>query len=200
MSKEGKTESDRKVVLAFFPDETRAESGLNKLNEQDFPLDRISLLGRSSSSGDDPLGVYYANAGERMKGWGKMGALWGGLWGLLTGAAGMFLVPGVGPILAAGPVVQALVGAAGGAAVTGGVLAGAGAASQLTVAVHSMGVPEDRLEESRDRLGRGEHLLMLVTGSEESGRWQNLLSISGADPVWAFPYYGLSDVVKGETG
>jgi hypothetical protein len=32
------------------------------------------MLGKASSSGDDPLGLYYDSAGERMKGWGEMGA------------------------------------------------------------------------------------------------------------------------------
>jgi hypothetical protein len=156
------------------------------------------MLGRASSSGDDPLGVYYGNVGERMKGWGKMGAFWGGLWGLMTGAAGMFLVPGIGPILAAGPAVEALAGAAGGAALTGGVLAGAGAATQLTVAVHRMGVAEERLDETRDRLGRGEHLLMLVATADERGHWRDALDALQADRVWVFPYFGLMDAVREE--
>jgi hypothetical protein len=198
MSNASTRETDGQVIMAFFRNETLAESGLKALVEQDIPMDRVSMLGKASSSGDDPLGVYYGNVGERMKGWGKMGAFWGGLWGLLTGAAGMFLVPGIGPILAAGPVVEALAGAAGGAALTGGVLAGAGAATQLTVAVHRMGVPEERLEETRDRLGRGEHLLMLVTTAEESGHWRDALDAVQADPVWVFPYFGLIDAVRAE--
>jgi hypothetical protein len=198
MSNASTQETDRQIIMAFFPDETLAESGLEALIEQDIPMDRVSMLGKASSSGDDPLGVYYGNVGERMKGWGKMGAFWGGLWGLLTGAAGMFLVPGIGPILAAGPAVEALAGAAGGAALTGGVLAGAGAATQLTVAVHRMGVPEECLDETRDRLGRGEHLLMLVATAEESGHWRDALEALHADPVWVFPYVGLMDAVREE--
>jgi len=34
--------------------------------------------------------------------WGKMGAFWGGFWGLLFGSA-FFAIPGVGPVLVAGP-------------------------------------------------------------------------------------------------
>jgi hypothetical protein len=128
-----------------------------------------------------------------------MGAFWGGLWGLLTGAAGMFLVPGIGPVLAAGPAAEALAGAVGGAAVTGGVLAGAGAATQLTVAVHRMGVPEERLEETRERLGRGEHLLMLIVAADESGQWRDLLNASEAEPLWVLPYVGLTDAFKGRS-
>jgi hypothetical protein len=196
MNEASTQETRRTVLMAFYPDAEQAEAGLKTLMSEDVPMDRVSLLGRASSSGDDPLGVYYPNVGERMQGWGKMGAFWGGLWGLLTGAAGMFLVPGLGPLLAGGPVVQALVGAAGGAAVTGGVMAGAGAASELTVAIHRMGVPDERLEETRARLARGEHLLMLIAAADESEGWNALLQETGADPLWAYPYVGLTEAPR----
>ncbi len=48
------------------------------------------------SAGDDPLGIYYTGVGDRMKGWGALGAFCGALWGLLAGAAGMFVIPGLG--------------------------------------------------------------------------------------------------------
>jgi len=34
--------------------------------------------------------------------WGKVGAYWGGFWGLLFGSAA-FAIPGFGPVLMAGP-------------------------------------------------------------------------------------------------
>ena len=43
--------------------------------------------------------------GDRMKYWGKLGTFWGGLWGLLFGAA-FFAIPGIGPVLVAGPLVS----------------------------------------------------------------------------------------------
>jgi uncharacterized membrane protein len=48
--------------------------------------------------------------GDRMKYWGKAGAVWGSVWGLLVGAA-FFVIPGVGPVLVAGPVISWIVGA-----------------------------------------------------------------------------------------
>lgn len=90
--------AEREIVLAFFSRYESAEKALQNIMDEDFPMDRISLLGRASASGDDPLGVYYPQVGERMKGWGKQGALWGGLWGMLAGAAGIFMLPGSGPV------------------------------------------------------------------------------------------------------
>ena len=46
--------------------------------------------------------VGYYNTGDRMKRWGKTGAFWGGFWGLLFGSA-FFAIPGIGPLLVAGP-------------------------------------------------------------------------------------------------
>ena len=102
-----------RLLIALFDQESSAEKAVGTLVERDFPMDMLSVLGKGNASGDDPLGLYYPGVGERMKGWGAMGAFWGGLWGLLAGAAGMFFIPGLGPILAAGPIVEALAGALG---------------------------------------------------------------------------------------
>ena len=70
-----------------------------------------------------------------MKYWGKVGAFWGGFWGLLFGSAA-FAIPGIGPILVAGPLVGWIIAGLEGAAVEGGVGAvGAG--------LVSFGIPKD---------------------------------------------------------
>jgi hypothetical protein len=108
----------------------------------------------------------------------------------------MFLVPGLGPLLAAGPVVEALVGAIGGAALSGGVLAGAGAVSQLGVAVHRMGVPEDRIQETHERINQGQLLLALIVPADELEQWRSTLETSGADALWNYPYYGVREAAR----
>jgi hypothetical protein len=67
--------------------------------------------------------------------WGEVGAFWGGFWGLLFGS-GLFLVPGLGPILAAGPIVGWIVAGLEGAAVLGGV-------SAIGAGLVSIGIPKD---------------------------------------------------------
>src|ERR1700693_1770692 len=84
---------------------------------------------------EDVVGYY--NAGDRMKYWGKMGAFWGGIWGVLFGAA-FFWIPGIGQILVAGPLASAIVGALEGAVALGGLEAvGAG--------LYSLGIPKDSI-------------------------------------------------------
>ncbi|MGA7979617.1 MAG: hypothetical protein WCA32_05235 [Chromatiaceae bacterium] len=53
----------RRALLAFYDAGDHAEAALREIIERDFPLDRISLLGKASASGDDPLGVYHAVIG-----------------------------------------------------------------------------------------------------------------------------------------
>ena len=70
-----------------------------------------------------------------MKYWGKLGAFWGGFWGLLSGAAA-FAIPGIGPVLVAGPLVGWIVGALEGAVVVGGL-------SVVGAGLYSIGIPKD---------------------------------------------------------
>jgi hypothetical protein len=94
-------------------------------------------------------------------------------------------------------VVNALAGGAGSAAVVGGAMAGAGAIAQLTVAMHRSGIPEGRLEETRERIARGEHLILLILGADEAGPWRDTLAEAGGEPVWELPYVGLREAASG---
>jgi hypothetical protein len=78
--------------------------------------------------------VGYYTTGDRMRSWGGLGAFWGGIWGLLFGA-GFFLIPGLGPVLVAGPFLAALIGALESAVVVGGV-------SALVAGWVSLGIPK----------------------------------------------------------
>jgi hypothetical protein len=197
MQDKPQTDTHKHILLAFYGDEKRAEQSLRKAVEADFPLDRISILGKAHASGDDPLGVYYPSTGDRMKGWGKMGAFWGGLWGLLSGAAGMFLIPGFGPLIAAGPVVEALVGALGGAGLAGGAMAGAAVVSKLGVAVHRMGVPEQDLHEVQSMLEQGHYLLLLIVNrQQEREHWLDELAKTSPERLLDYPYVSLAEGLR----
>ena len=189
-------DSGERLLVALFDRHQEAERSVRLLVERDFPMDMLSVLGKGESGGDDPLGLYYSSVGDRMKGWGKMGAFWGGLWGLLTGAAGLFVFPGIGPVLAAGPVVEAIAAALAGAGLGGSAMAGAAAASQFTVAMHRSGVPEEKLEMLQDAIEQGHYLLMLRLDEEEAGKWQTLLAQNGASMVDVYVYHGLADLAQ----
>src|ERR1035441_9071091 len=111
-------------VVAVYETHGQAEEAVKELQRSGCDMKKLSIVGRDYHTDEDVVGYY--NAGDRMKHWGKMGAFWGGIWGWLLGA-GFFLIPGIGPLVMAGPVVGWLVGALEGAVVVGGLSAlGAG--------------------------------------------------------------------------
>jgi hypothetical protein len=119
--------------VAIYKSHTEAEAAVKELQHSGFDMKKLSIVGRDYHTDEDVVGYY--NAGDRMKHWGKMGAFWGGIWGWLLGA-GFFLIPGIGPLVMAGPVVGWLVGALEGAVVVGGL-------SALGAGLYSLGIPKD---------------------------------------------------------
>ena len=93
---------DGSTVVAVFDSHERAEAAVRELQEDGFDMKRLSIVGTASHAEAHAVGYY--TTGDRMLYWGKLGAFWGGFWGLLLGSA-FFWVPGVGPLLVAGPLV-----------------------------------------------------------------------------------------------
>ena len=89
-------------IVAVYPSHTAAEAAVKELQQSGFDMKKLSIVGRDYHTDEHVIGYY--NAGDRMKYWGKMGAFWGGIWGMLFGSA-FFLIPGFGPLLVAGPLV-----------------------------------------------------------------------------------------------
>jgi hypothetical protein len=103
-----------------------------------------------------------------MKYWGKAGALWGGFWSLLFGA-GVFVIPGIGPIVVAGPLVSWIVGALEGAAITGGL-------SAVGAAIYGIGVPKDSVLQYDTALKTGRFVLIAHGTAEETARARELIA------------------------
>ncbi|QDT60508.1 hypothetical protein SV7mr_30310 [Stieleria bergensis] len=66
------------------------------------------------STSNSAVAVFHTHPGDQMMYWGKAGAIWGGFWSLLFGSA-FFAIPGLGPVLVAGPLVAWIIGALEGA-------------------------------------------------------------------------------------
>ena len=90
--------TDTNAVIAVYETHSGAENAVKELQRSGFDMKKLSVVGKDFHTDEQVVGYY--NAGDRMKYWGKMGAFWGGLWGMLFGAA-FFWVPGVGPLLVA---------------------------------------------------------------------------------------------------
>ena len=153
-------------IVAIYPSHTAAEVAVKELQQSGFDMKKLSIVGRDYHTDEHVVGFY--NAGDRMKVWGKTGAFWGGFWGLLFGA-GFFWIPGLGPILAAGPVVSWLVGALEGAAVVGGL-------SALGAGLYGMGMPKDSILLYETAIKTDKFVLVAHGSVEEIVRAKGILS------------------------
>jgi hypothetical protein len=157
--------TDQSNVVAIYTSHNQAEDALQKLSAASFDIKKISIIGKGYHTEENVVGYY--TAGDRMKHWGGMGAFWGGLWGLLFGA-GLFLIPGLGPVLVAGPILAALVGALESAIVVGGV-------SALTAALVSIGIPKEQSIKYEAELKADNYLLLAHGTAEEVERARAIL-------------------------
>ena len=142
-------------AVAVFTSHLEAETAVKELQKSGFDMKKLSIIGRDYHTDEHVVGYY--NAGDRMKYWGKLGAFWGGFWGLLFGSA-FFLIPGVGPLLFAGPIVSYIVGALEGAVVVGGL-------SALGAGLYSLGIPKNSIIQYETAVKSGKYVL-IAHGSE----------------------------------
>ena len=157
--------SEQSSVVAIFESHNQAEDAVRELQKSGFDMKKLSIIGKDYHTDEHVVGYY--NAGDRMMYWGKLGAFWGGLWGMLFGSA-FFFVPGVGPLVVAGPLVMWIVGALETAAVMGGL-------SALGAALVSIGIPKDSVLQYEANLKAGKFLLILHGTPQEVERAKDRL-------------------------
>ena len=162
--------SELNTTVAIYNSHTEAESGIKELQRAGFDMKKLSIVGRDYHTEEHVVGYY--NTGDRMKAWGKLGAFWGGLWGLLFGAA-FFAIPGIGPVLVAGPLVGWIVAALEGAVVVGGL-------SALGAALYSLGIPKNNVLEYETEIRGGKFLVVAHGTTEDVSRAKEILKTTGA--------------------
>lgn len=137
-------------------------------------MKKLSIIGKDYHTDENVVGYY--STGDRVKYWGKNGALWGGIWGGLWGVlfgSAFFVIPGIGPLMMAGPIVAWIVGALEGAAVVGGV-------SALGAGLYSIGIPKKSILEYETSIKAGKFMLVFHGTPDEVTRAKTILSTSGA--------------------
>lgn len=164
---------DESKVVALFSNHDEAEAAVHELHKAGFDMKKLSIIGRDYNTEEQVLG--YVNTGDRVRYWGKFGALWGGLWGLLFGSA-MLLFPGVGHIIVLGPLASALLNLVGGAAVGGGVGA-------LGGALASIGIPPDAVIKYQTAIKADQFAVIASGSTDDVHRAKLLLHAAGAKEV-----------------
>ncbi len=157
-------------VVAVFQSHDQAEDAVRDLQKDGFDMKQLSIVGKDMRTEEQVVGYY--STGDRMKYWGKVGAFWGGFWGLLFGSA-FFWIPGVGPLLVGGPLVVWIIGALEEAALVGGV-------SALGAGLFSIGIPKDSILKYETEVKNGKLLLIAHGTADEVERAKELLDQSEA--------------------
>jgi hypothetical protein len=146
--------SKNNSVVAVYRTHIEADEAVKELQSGGVDMHKLSIVGKGYHTEEQAVGYY--TTGDRMKYWGKIGAFWGGFWGLLFGSA-FFIIPGIGPILAAGPVVAWIVAALEGAVEVG-------ALGALGAGLYSIGIPKDSIVKYEAAL-KTDQFLLIVNGT-----------------------------------
>ncbi len=163
--------TDKNSCVAIYNTHTEAENAIRELQKSGYEMEKLSIVGKDYHTEEDVVGYY--NAGNRMKYWGKFGAFWGGIWGLLLGSA-FFWVPGVGPLVVGGPLVSVIVGGLEGALAVGGL-------SALGAGLFSIGIPKDSIIKYETAI-RSDKFMVVAHGSiTDVQKAQNILGVTAEE-------------------
>ncbi|ETT48800.1 MULTISPECIES: general stress protein [Paenibacillus] len=143
-----------KKIVGIFDTEQEATRAIEGLHNQGFSNDEISVITRDRDELRNISEDTGTKAPEGVATGAATGGVVGGVAGLLAGI-GALAIPGIGPILAAGPIVATLTGAAVGAG-AGGLVGG----------LIGLGIPEDEAKEYEGYVESGK-ILVLV---DDNGR------------------------------
>lgn len=150
------------AVVATFRSHDAAEDAVRRLSDGGLPVHHISIVGRNFETREDVQG-FYRPADAALDGAGQ-GAWFGGIFGLMMGAMGFFVMPAVGALMVMGPLSGMIAGAIGGA--------GVGALINGLVAA---GVPRDQALMYQERLKAGEFLVVVHGSAGETARAHEIL-------------------------
>jgi tetrahydromethanopterin S-methyltransferase subunit G len=166
------TMTDRKVsIIAVYRDHESAEEAVRRLEADGIDMKNVSIIGKDFEAVERPVG--FVTTGSVAKDGAKVGALSGGLFGLLVGAA-FLVVPGIGPVIIAGPLAAALLGGVEGAL-------GGAALGGLTGALVGLGVSKDKAIRYEADVKAGKYLVTLDGDAAQVQRTQFLLGVGQAE-------------------
>jgi hypothetical protein len=160
------------AAFAIFPTQSAAEAALNQLTGAGFSRQDVSVLMADKSTTREFAAEKNTKAPEGTTLGAGVGGTVGGAIGLLAGI-GAIAIPGVGPLIAAGPIMAALAGVGAGGAI-GGLVGG----------LVGMGIPEYEAKRYEGRVKDGGTLLSVhCDSSEEVSRAKDILKSAGGEDV-----------------
>jgi len=161
-----------KAVYCLIQAREQAEDIVEELKAAGFSSNQISVLFPDKSGTKDFAHEQHTKAPEGATTGGTTGGVIGGVLGWLAGI-GTLAIPGVGPFIAAGPIVSALAGVGAGAAVGG-----------LTGALIGLGIPEYEAKRYEGKIKGGNILISVHSeDTEERERAEDIFERGGAEDV-----------------
>ncbi len=142
-------------VIGSYHDEEEAIKEIEGLKRQGYRSEDISVISKNQEETRHVIEETGTHAGEGAVSGALTGSAFGGLGGALAGL-GSIAIPGIGPIVAAGPIVAGLTGAAAGAGVGG-----------LAGALIGAGIPEHEAKEYETQVNAGRILVLVDDDSTE---------------------------------
>jgi hypothetical protein len=160
------------AVFGIYRDRRGVEDAVDALRTAGFPNTDISVLFPENEGTKDFAHEKNTKAPEGTATGAGTGAVIGGTLGWLAGI-GALAIPGVGPLIAAGPIVAALTGVGVGGAIGG-----------ITGALIGMGIPEYEAKRYEGRVKEGGMLLSVHSdNSDWTSKAKDILKRTGADDV-----------------
>jgi len=163
---------NKEAVYGIYPFRRAVERAVEEFKTEGFRNSDISVLLSSESGTDDFANENATKAPEAATAGGISGATIGGVMGWLAGI-GTLAIPGVGPLIAAGPLMAALAGAG-----VGGVIGG------VAGALIGLGIPEYEAALYEDRISNGGVLLAVhVDNAEWEDKAREIMKRTGAEEI-----------------
>src|SRR6184192_928545 len=161
-----------KSVFGIATTHGQAERIVQQLQGQGFATSEISVLMPDTAGTRDVGHVKATKAPEGATTGAATGGATGGVIGLLAGI-GALAIPGIGPFIAAGPIVAALAGVGAGSVVGG-----------ITGALIGIGIPEYEAKRYEGRVTKGGILLSVHSdNSDWTKRAKDILERTGAEDI-----------------
>jgi uncharacterized membrane protein len=150
----GKAAVGSNATLTVFRSQADAEAAIRKLARDGYDLGQVSMLGRDADSDSRVSG--YLNQDGRGSSSAKGGVSWGGIRGMLVGS-GFFLVPGIGSLVVAGPLLTRIVQSM-------GPMVGPDKLGAMADGLQQLGIPKDSIQRCSDALQSGK-VVIIAEGS-----------------------------------
>jgi hypothetical protein len=165
-------DSKNRAVFGIFASDVEAERAVDLLIAANFPNSSISVLLPDTRTTKEFAHEKHTKAPEGTTAGATVGGVIGGTIGVLAGV-GALAIPGLGPFIAAGPIMAGLAGLGAGGAVGG-----------LVGALVGMGIPEYEAKRYEGRVKDGGTLLSVhCDTSDEVDRAKHLLNGAGATDI-----------------